>query len=62
MMALFAGQRTSLLRQFIEKGQLFGAYPLNFLRQLALPALGQQQPLVAQGGQPRGQQHQLVAQ
>ncbi|MCY1358504.1 hypothetical protein D9M69_450400 [compost metagenome] len=62
MMALFTGQRTPLPRQFIEKVQLFGTQPLNLFRQLALPALSQQQPLVVQGGQPRGQQHQLVAQ
>ncbi|MNG39271.1 hypothetical protein D3C84_1272830 [compost metagenome] len=61
-MALVTGQRTPLPRQLIEKRQFFGPQTLNFLGQLALPTLGQQQPLVAQGCQPRGQQHQLVAQ
>ena len=42
MVALFARQRAALLRQFIEKGQLFGAQTLYFLGQRPFPALRQQ--------------------
>lgn len=51
-----------MLRQLVEKRQFVGAQLLDRLRQLADPARPQQLALVAQYGEARSQQHQLVAQ